>query len=185
MIQLVLRRRGVATRVQPPVSLVLATRADAYVRALDGTRSDDPGTPGLLDWVELFLSATGRACADTEQFVAQLATWRQDARTRLGKVRADSAALLLLDALPSLPVFSITTAATHIDRTFKSTSDAVERLRDADVVRQVTLGRRNRAFEAVGLFEAFTGFERMLASPDADTAISPPGRPVPQRPRLS
>ena len=185
LIQLVLRRRGVATRVQPPVSLALATRADAYVQALDGTRSEGPGTAGLLDWVELFLSATGRACADTEHFAAQLATWQQDARARLGKVRADSAALLLLDALPSLPVFSITTAAVHIGRTFKSTSDAVERLRAADVVRQVTLGRRNRAFEAVGLFEAFTGFERMLASPDADTAISPPRRPVPQRPRPS
>ena len=106
LIQLVLRRRGVATRVQPPVSLVLATRADAYVHALDGTRSDAPGTEGLLDWVELFLSATGRACADTEHFAGQLATWQQDARARLGKVRADSAALLLMDALPSLPVFS-------------------------------------------------------------------------------
>jgi hypothetical protein len=66
-----------------------------------------------------------------------------------------------------------TTAAVHIGRTFKSTSDAMERLRAADVVRQVTLGRRTRAFKAVGLFEAFTSFERMLACSDTDTAISP------------
>jgi hypothetical protein len=65
---------------------------------------------------------------------------------------------------------------------FKATSDAVDRLQAAGVVRQVTLGRRNRAFEAVGLFEAFTGFERVLASPDANAAISPPLRPVPRRP---
>jgi hypothetical protein len=183
LIQLVLRRRGLAPRVQPPISLVLATRADAYVEALDGTRSDAGATHGLLDWVELFLSATGRACSDTERFAADLATWQRDARDALGKVRSDSAALLLLESLPSLPVFSITTAAAQIGRTFKATSDAVDRLQAAAVVRQVTLGRRNRAFEAVGLFEAFTGFERVLASPDANTAISPPLRPVPRRPR--
>lgn len=182
LIQLVLRRRGLAPRVQPPISLVLATRADAYVEALDGTRSDAGGTQGLLDWVELFLSATGRACSDTERFAADLATWQRGARDALGKVRSHSASLLLLESLPSLPVFSITTAAAQIGRTFKATSDAVDRLQAAGVVRQVTLGRRNRAFEAVGLFEAFTGFERVLASPDANTAISPPLRPVPRRP---
>ena len=67
-------------------------------------------------------------------------------------------------------------------RTFQVTSDAVARLVEAGVVRQVTLGRRNRAFEAVGLFEAFTGFERALASPEVDTSIAPPARPVPARP---
>ena len=76
----------------------------------------------------------------------------------------------------------MTTAAAHIGRTFQATSDAVARLVEAGVVRQVTLGRRNRAFEAVGLFEAFTGFERALASPEADTSIAPPARPVPARP---
>jgi hypothetical protein len=78
--------------------------------------------------------------------------------------------------------FSVSTAAAHIERTFQATSDAVERLRAAGVVRQVTIGRRNRAFEAVGLFETFTGFERPLANPDADTCVSPPARHVPQRP---
>jgi hypothetical protein len=80
-------------------------------------------------------------------------------------------------------VFSVTTAATHIGRTFQATSDGVARLVEAGVVRQVTVGRRNRSFEAVGLVEAFTGVERALASPEADTAIAPPARPVPARPR--
>ena len=79
-------------------------------------------------------------------------------------------------------MFSVTTAAAYIGHIFQATSDAVERLRRADVVRQMTLGRRNRTFEAVGLFEAFTGFERSLAIPEADTRVAPPARPVPQRP---
>lgn len=182
LIQLVLRRRDVATRVIPPVSLVLATRASDYVAALDGIRADGDTTLGLRRWVELFLSATGRACQDADDFSLDLAQLETDSRQRLGRVRANSAVDLLVNALPALPVFSVTTAAAHIGRSFPVTADAVERLRAANVVKQVTLGRRNRAFEAVGLFEAFTGFERILASPDADTHVSPPARPVPARP---
>jgi Fic family protein len=183
LIQLVLRRRGVATRVLPPVSLVLATQANHYVNGLDGTRSDSSTDAGILAWLELFLSATGRACRDADQFAGDLAALEADWRKSLGRVRARSATDLLVTALPSLPVFSVTTAAATIGRTFQATSDAVKRLRDAGVVRQVSLGRRNRAFEAVGLFEAFTGFERTLASLDADTNVSPPVRSVPARPR--
>ena len=164
LIQLVLRRRGVATRVLPPVSLILATKADQYVQALDGTRVDGPDIAQLA-WVQLLLSAIGRACRDAELFAGELVDLEGTSRAKLGRVRANSATDLLVAALPSLPVFSVTTAAAHIGRTFQATSDAVERLREANVVRQVTLGRRNRAFEAVGLFEAFTGFERMLAQP--------------------
>ncbi len=182
LIQLVLRRRGVVARVLPPISLVLATQADAYVHALDGTRAEGDTRSGLLAWVELFLSATGRACRDASQFATDLVALETASRARLWPVRKNSATDLLVSALPSLPVFSVTTAAAHIGRTFQATSDAVNRLVEAGVVRQVTLGRRNRAFEAVGLFEAFTGLERSLASPDGDTHVSAPTRPVPQRP---
>ena len=182
VIQLVLRRRGVATRVVPPVSLVLATRANDYVNALDATRADGSVLDGLLSWVELFLSATGRACREADGFAADLAQLEADNRARLGRVRAKSAVALLVSALPALPVFSVNTAAAHIGRSFPVTAAAVERLRHAGVVKQVGIGRRNRAFEVVGLFEAFTGFERVLASPDADTYTSPPSRPVPSRP---
>lgn len=181
LIQLVLRRRGVATRVLPPISLVLATEAGRYVSALDGTHGTGDTTAGQLAWVELFLSATGRACRDASTFADDLVALQVASRSRLGAVRRNSATDLLLTALPSLPVFSVTTAAAHIGRTFQATSDAVTRLVQAGVVRQVTLGRRNRAFEAVGLFEAFTGFERALASPEADTSIAPQARPVPAR----
>lgn len=87
---------------------------------------------------------------------------------------------MLIGALPSLPVFSIATAAERLGRSYQATSGAVARLVDAGVVHQVTTGRRNRAFETTALLDAFTGFERVLASPD-DTGISTPARPVPAR----
>ena len=41
---------------------------------------------------------------------------------------------------------------------------------------------RNRAFEAHELVDAFTAFERRLASPEGDTRVSTPARRVPGRP---
>jgi hypothetical protein len=72
--------------------------------------------------------------------------------------------------------------AAFLGRSTVAVSQAVTAMVDAGVVRQIKMGRRNRAFEAVGLFEAFTGFERMLASPYAETEMSPPVRSVPGRP---
>jgi hypothetical protein len=49
-----------------------------------------------------------------------------------------------------------------------------------DVGDQTTVGRRNRAFEASEMVDAFNALERRLASPAGDTRHSPPARAVPQ-----
>jgi hypothetical protein len=48
------------------------------------------------------------------------------------------------------------------------------RLTEAGVLSQVTVGKRNRAFEATEVINAFTDLERQLASPGGDTR-SPAG----------
>lgn len=102
--------------------------------------------------------------------------------SRLGPVRANSAAEALLLAVAQLPVFTVNTAAQVLDRSWDGINQAVARLERGGVVRKVSLGRRNRAYEVVGLFEALTAYERILASPAADTSLAPPVRPVPARP---
>lgn len=179
LIQLVLRRRGLATHVVPPVSLVLATRADEYVDALDATRRSTDPRQALLEWTAVFLAAMGRACRDADQFATELVALEERARAVAAPVRRGSATDLLIDALPALPVFTAKTAAEHLGRSRVAVNEAIARLEASGVIRKITLGRRNRAFEAVGLFEAFTGFERVLASPDANTYSSPPVRAVP------
>jgi hypothetical protein len=49
-----------------------------------------------------------------------------------------------------------------------------------NIPHQVTVGRRNRAFEAHEIVDAFTDLERQLASPEGDTLSSAPARPVPR-----
>ncbi|HET7530654.1 MAG TPA: hypothetical protein VFJ98_06805, partial [Mycobacteriales bacterium] len=56
--------------------------------------------------------------------------------------------------------------------------NAVGQLVDAGVLRQVTIGKRNRAYEAPDIIAAFSDLERQLASPEGDTRVSEPNRRV-------
>jgi Fic family protein len=184
LIHVILGRRGLAPVLVPPVSLVLATWSQDYVRGLTATRDRDDSesqeaVEGLNSWVAFFAAATTRAVADAETYEEQVsdvqAAWRQ----RLGRVRADSGVDRLINALPGAPIITVRSGAALIGRTEQAANEAVRRLQDAGVLNQITVGRRNRAFEAVDLINAFTDLERRLASPDADTLHSPPARRVP------
>jgi Fic family protein len=186
LIHLVLRRRGLAPRALPPVSLVLATWADEYVAALGATRYI--GSPagaqaheGLNRWVGVFAAACRQAVADAASFEERVASLQAIWRARLGRVRANSAADLLLRALPGASVVTVQGAATLIGRSVPATNGGVAKLVQAGVLSQSTVGKRNRAFEAGELIRAFSDLERRLASPEGDTRTAPPSRPVPRR----
>ncbi len=186
LLHLVLRRRGIAHRVLPPVSLVLATWARDYVGGLTETRyAGAPDSPqaheGINRWVSFFASASLRAVRDAGRFEEHVRALQTSWRERAGNPRRDSAAYQLIGALPAAPVLTATTAAGLIGRSFQTASQAVERLVGAGVLRQVNVGRRNRTFEAPELIDAFTALERRLASPGGDTRVSPPVRRVPRR----
>jgi Fic family protein len=187
LIHVLLRRRGLAPVVVPPVSLVLATWSQDYVNGLMATRyrgaADSPEAfAGVDAWIGLFAVAMRRAVADAERYEERVAEVQDQWRQRLGGVRANSAAALLIDALPGAPVITVQTAAELVGRSVQAVNQAVARLEQAGVLRQTSLGKRNRAFEAPELIEAFTALERQLASPEGDTQHSPPARRVPYRP---
>ena len=186
LIHMILRRRGLAPFVLPPVSLVLATWAKDYVGGLTATRYRGESTSpeafeGLNAWVALFAGATTRAVSDAETYERQVVEIQAAWRERLGKVRADSAVDRLLGALPGAPIMTVQTAAALIGRSEQAVNEAVPRLLDAKILTQTTVGRRNRAFEALELIDAFASLERRLASPHGDTRYSPPERVVPRR----
>jgi len=186
LIHFVLRRRGLATRVLPPISLVLATWSNDYIAGLGATRYRGPASStaahdGTNLWVARFAAACSRAVAAATSFAERARSLQDEWRARLGRVRADSATDLLLRALPGTPVITVGSAAAHLGRTFQPVNEAIARLIDADILRQITVGRRNRAFESPDVIEAFTALERRLASPASDTRISAPSRRVPLR----
>jgi hypothetical protein len=168
------------------MSLVLATWARDYIGGLEATRYRGPAASkaahdGLNTWVARFAPATRRAVDDASRFEAVAAAILDGWRARLGPVRAGSATDRLLRALPGAPLVTVSSAAVLADRSFAAANDATARLEAAGIVRQVSVGRRNRAFEVPEIIEAFTDLERQLASPEGSTRASPPARRVPRR----
>lgn len=187
LIHVILRRRGLAPRIVPPVSLVLATWSSSYVDGLTATRyrgrADSAAAfEGINRWVALCATACRRAVDDAAQFERTIEGIQKQWRAALGRVRAGSAAERLLAVLPGAPVLTVNGAADLIDRSFQAANEAMARLEAAGVVQQVKVGRRHRAFEARAVIDAFTALERQLASPAGDTRRSPPRRPGPARP---
>jgi len=181
LIHVVLRRRGLAPVVVPPVSLVLATWSQDYIDGLGATRPR-PGEPDGTDgWIGLFAAAMTRAVADAERYEERVAELQAAWRERLGRARSDSAAARLIEALPGAPIITTRTAAMLVGRSFQAVNEAITRLVRAGILTQTTIGRRNRAFEAPELLDELNDLERQLASPEGDTRHSPPERRVPYR----
>jgi Fic family protein len=186
LIHVVMRRRGLVPNVVPPVSLVLATWSKDYIDGLTATRNrgsaDSPAArDGMNRWMALFATAMRRAVNDAELYEHQVRAIQNGWLARLGRVRSGSALERLLEALPGAPVLTAQSAALLIGRSDQAVNEAIPRLLEAGVLSQTTAGRRNRAFEAPDLIEAFTDLERRLASPEGDTKVSAPTRPAPRR----
>ena len=187
LIHLIFRRRGLALRVLPPVSLVLATWSKPYIEALDATRYHGSATSKLAHagtnlWIGRFAGACVRAVSDSDGFERRARQIQNAWRERLPSVRKNSAADLLIQALSGAPVVTVNSAATLIGRTYPAANHAVSQLVEAGVLSQLTIGQRNRAFEAKEIVAAFTDLERQLASPEGNTRTSHPGRRVPRSP---
>ncbi|MFG1816675.1 Fic family protein [Kribbella sp. NPDC049174] len=187
LIHLILRAEGLVERTVPPVSLSLATHATQYVEALTAFRhTGKPTSPrartAANQWLLMFAAACSHATAEAARFERAAADLKTDWRERAAPVRAGSAVELLIDTLPAAPVLTLAGAARLIDRSQQAANQALARLVEARILREVTDGRRNRVYEAPELIDAFTLLERRFASPAADTRIEPPTRPVPSRP---
>ena len=119
LIHVILRRRGLAPRLVPPISLVLATWSADYVDGLTQSRyRGDPDSQEAVDgtnaWISLFAGACQRAVADAEAYEERVRALQADWQSRLGRVRKNSATELLLLALPGAPIVTVQSAATLV-----------------------------------------------------------------------
>jgi Fic family protein len=172
LIHLILRRRGLSTRIQPPVSLILASRSAGYIGGLTlfrfaGTPDAEVSRAGVDSWIGFFAGACTRAVADATAFEQRCQELEAAWRDRLVRVRAGSSADLLLKALPGTPIVSVKSAMALLGRSKPQVNDAIARLESAGILTQATVGRRNRAFEAREVIDAFTDLERQLSNPEA------------------
>jgi len=171
LIHVVLRRRGLAPRYVPPVSLVLAADAKGYIEGLTDYRE------GRVDeWCGRFAVALQRAAEVATELALRLSELQQAWRARAGHPRSHSSAELLIRQLPAFPIVTAATASKTLGRSEEAARQAIAQLADAGVLRQTTVGKKNRAWEAPELFDLVNAIERELATP---AGVDKPSRPVP------
>src|SRR4029079_14364655 len=120
-----------------------------YVDGLTRTRyrgepSDETAIDGLNAWVALFAGACQRAVSDADAYEERVRALQAEWRRRHGRVRKNSATDLLLQALPGAPIITVQSAAARVDRSVQAVNEAIPRLVSAGVLKQTTVGRRNR-----------------------------------------
>jgi Fic family protein len=163
LIHVVLRRRGLTPRYVPPVSLILATNGDEYVRGLTMYRDSR-----VAEWCGVFAGAVRLAALESVSFANSLSELQTRWMAAAGNPRKDSSAAGIIAFLPAHPILTVATAQTLLGRSKQAANEAMSLLESAGVLRQISIGKRNRAWEAVGLFDLINGFERMLATPHGE-----------------
>lgn len=197
LIHTVLTRRGLTPSAVLPVSLVLLTRRQEYVDALNayrytGDADRDEARRAVGRWVAMFLDATDLAVTQAREFSRQLADLREDWERRLsdlrsgkgvrGRPRADAGVSRLLDRLPEVPVMTVATVSDVLEISDVQARKALEELNSAGIVSRQRLDRQTTGYLATEIFDLLTFTERALASTRFDTRESPPARPSPAAP---
>lgn len=157
LVQIVLRRRGVAPSYVPPISVVLAADRQRYIEGLTWYRQDR-----LDAWIEQFAAATARAAqlatAYLQAVSALVEHWRGGLRASAAP-RADAAAWAVIDVLAAHPVITAPVAAAATGRAKAAIYQALKLLADAGVLEQSSAGARNQQWEAVGLLDLLARME--------------------------
>jgi Fic family protein len=157
LVQVILRRRGIAPTFVPPISVVLARQRWRYIEGLALFREDR-----IREWLEIFAAATATAAQLARRYSAAVLDlqerWRERLRAHVNP-RADAAAWAIIDALPAHPIISVPVAAVATGRTRPAVTNAIAELQEAGVLLPLGQASRNRAWEADGLLDLIAGLE--------------------------
>jgi Fic family protein len=162
LVQVVLRRRGLAPAFVPPISVVLARDKDRYLKGLTLFREDR-----LADWIELFAAATAEAATLAAHYAIRVGDLQDEWRERLrqhSNPRADAAAWSLITVLPAHPIVTVPVAVAAAGRTKPAVANAIEQMEAAGILTRLNESARNRAWEADGLLDLIVGLEAGVSS---------------------
>jgi Fic family protein len=164
LVQVILRRRGLAPAFVPPISVVLARDKDRYVEGLTAYREDQ-----VLDWIEVFSLAAAEASRLAETYLGRVRDLQQTWRNRLkegANPRSDAAAWSLIDLLPAHPVITVPVGVAATKRSKPAVNGAMQELVNANVLRPLSESQRNRAWEAIELLDLIVDLEEGVSPPD-------------------
>ena len=160
LIHVLFRRRSLAPRYVPPLSLVLGANKDAYIAGLQEFRD------GKTDqWVRQFARSTEIAADKARQFSTQIAQLQERWLAQLGSIRKDAASRSLIDVLPKYPIITAAVAQKEIERSKPATINALAQLESAGVLTRHRNQRKGDSWESKELFALLNQFEDAVRLP--------------------
>ena len=157
LVQVLLRRRGLAPSFVPPVSIAFSLTRDRYIQGLELFRGDR-----VAEWIEIFTEAAASSALLARRYVELVADLRRHWRERLrGTVapRSDAAAWAIIDALPAHPVITSAMAIAAVGRSQPAIDNGIEQLERAGVLIPLGASKRYRTWEPDGLIDLIEELE--------------------------
>lgn len=157
LIHVILRRRGLAPTLVPPISVILARNKEEYIRGLNLFREDR-----VSEWLGIFAKAASESATWASQYVTRVVQLQEEWREMLrngSNPRSDAAAWVIIDVLPAHPVITVPVAAAATQRTKPAVGHGISELEEAGILRRLSESARNRAWEATGLLDLIVGLE--------------------------
>jgi Fic family protein len=172
LIHVILRRRGLAPAVVPPISLVLATRSKEYIGGLEEYRFAE-----MSDWLVFFAVATISAARKSRGLAARVESLYEQWLSRLGNPRSDASSRRIASQLPAEPIITVARAAAVAGVSSTAAENAIRALEGAGILKRLSEKKWGRLWEAQDVFRLLDEFERELATPDGSEK---PARPAPR-----
>lgn len=157
LVQVILKRRGLAPAFVPPVSVVLARDKEKYIRGLTAYREDR-----VLEWIEAFSLAATTSSKLAEKYLQQVTRLQEEWRAQLKEKvnpRSDAAAWTLIDVLPAHPVMTLPVGVAATGKSKPAVNGAIPDLIVASILRPLSESQRNRAWEASELLDLIVELE--------------------------
>ena len=178
LVQVILRRRRLAPRFVPPISVVLSQRRDVYIQGLIDYREGR-----LTEWITTFAAATAQASNLALQYsniIHDLLGYWQHRLRLASNPRADAAAWQIIRQLPAYPAITVPDAVYATGRSQPAVNAAFAQLEDAGILIPLGQSRRNRAWEPQGLLDLIIALE---SGEVATSRLSAPANDLQEHPR--
>lgn len=160
LIHALLRRRGIAPRYVPPVSLVLGANKDAYIAGLQSFRADR-----VDDWVAQFARAVEAAVQSAERFSNRVTELQDEWVRRAEPMRSDATARTIVGSLPSFPLITTRVVRELTGRSDVAAINGLTHLQRAGVLTRHRNRRKGDTWEAKELFSLLNEFEDVVRKP--------------------
>lgn len=157
LLHVVLRRRGVVSAGIAPLSLALLADRDRYFDGLVAYQRGDAAT-----WISQLADAAQAASRSGQELAAALAALRQEWKGMavIARARAGSTVRRLVDDLITHPVMDAALVADRYAVSSVAARNALNAMEGAGILRQVSVARDRRVWEAHEVFAALDEAER-------------------------